>query len=254
VLTRGEPVAEASLVVLYEFPGSREVLRTLAGGRSTVVALVTPRQLPALRALAGAGRVTPFTLSGPGARAQRRAERLRAELRALLAEGPPAQELLALEPLLAEFDGAEIAAAALRLLERERERVREAAAQAERAGAGRPAPARIFINAGARDNVSPRDIVGAISNEAGIPGDRIGRVDLRDNHTLVEVAAADAERVVSRMTGTMLRGRRIVARIDQDRPPRERAPRARSAPHERGEFGRARREDTPSRSPRASRE
>ena len=40
---------------------------------------------------------------------------LRAELKA----GIPARELIALEPLLAEFDGLEIAAAAVRLIERD---------------------------------------------------------------------------------------------------------------------------------------
>src|SRR5206468_3188095 len=114
------------LIVLYELPMSADVLETLAPSGSSVIALATARQLPALRALVSGGRVTPFVLSGPGARARSRDEKVRDELRAALSSGTAARELIALEPLLTEFDGVEIAAAALRLLERERERERPA--------------------------------------------------------------------------------------------------------------------------------
>jgi len=122
VITRGDPVENVSLIVLYELPMSADVLQTLAHMGSAVVALATARQIPALRILASGGRVTPFVLSGPGARARSRDEKVRDELRAVLASGANARELIALEPLLTEFDGVEIAAAALRLLEREREK------------------------------------------------------------------------------------------------------------------------------------
>ena len=42
---------------------------------NAVIALATARQIPALRALASGGRVTPFVLSGPGARARSRMRR-----------------------------------------------------------------------------------------------------------------------------------------------------------------------------------
>jgi hypothetical protein len=144
---------------------------------------------------------------------------MREELRRVLVEGVPARELLALEPLLAEYDGAEVAAAALRLLERERERPREAPAEQGTAKAAKET-ARLFINIGTRDNVQARDLVGAIANEAGVPGDRIGRVELRDGHSLVEVPADVAEQVAAKLTGVMVRGRRLAARLDQDRATR----------------------------------
>jgi ATP-dependent RNA helicase DeaD len=245
-ITRGAPVADASLVVLFELPLTREELRALAAPGTAVVALVTPRQLGGLRALAAPGRVLPHTLSPAPARAREHEERLRAELRSVLAEGIPAREILALEPLLNEYDGTEVAGAALRLLERERQRAAQAARAAAAlphpspgaapatptVAAGRPGPVtRIYINAGLRDHVSPRDLVGAIANEAGISGDRIGRIDLRESHSLVELDSTVAEQVVARLTGATIRGRRIVARIDQDRHARGRegdAPRSRA--------------------------
>ena len=224
--TRGERMDGVALTVLWELPASREALRALATPGASVVALVTPRQLPALRALAGDGHVAPVTLPDAVVAARSKEDRMRDELRGVLEDAFPARELLAVEPLLAEYDGATIAAAALRLLDRERERPRAR----ETAAPARPAAvARVFINAGTRDGVAARDLVGAIANETGIAGDRIGRVELRENHAVVEVPAADAEQVCARLTGVLLRGRRLLARIDREqreRPPRTGEPRA----------------------------
>ena len=222
-ITRGVPVPGATLVVLYESPLERETIAALHAAGGTLVALATPRQLPALRALAGGGRVTPLTLSGPAARAATREEKMRADLRAVLADGIPARELLALEPLLAEFDGVELAAAALRLLERIREST-PAAVPAFAAGgeaAGRPARAakgeyaKLYINGGTKDRITPNDLVGAIANEGGISRDQIGKVDLRETHALVEIAADVAGKVARAITGVTVKGRRLAARIDR---------------------------------------
>lgn len=215
VLTRGEPVPGASLLVLFELPPNPGVLRDLSEGGAMIVALITPRQQPTLRALCGTGQLTPYTLTGAAASARSREEKLRDELRRTLEGGVPTRELLAIEPLLVEYDGAEVAGAALWLLERERAKERAAAAAT---ASEAPRNARIFVNAGERDGVSARDLVGAIANEAGVPGARIGKVELRENHSLVEVPLDRAQQIVARLTGITLRGRRIVARVDQGAP------------------------------------
>lgn len=223
VMTDGEPV-EGALLVLYQLPPSREALRTVAAGAADVIALAQPRQLGALRALSSGGRLQPVQLPGAGAAARSREERMREEMRALLADGAPARELLALEPLLEEFDGVELAAAALALLERERSAARGSVQPAVDA-AGAAGTVRVFISAGARDNIAARDLVGAIAGEAGIPGSRIGKIEIRDTHSLVELPADAAEEASRRLTGTVLRGRRLQARVDAARPqrPRERS-------------------------------
>lgn len=213
VLTRGEPVAGASLLVLFELPPNPAVLLDLSEGGAMIVALITPRQQRTLRALCGTGVLTPYTLTGAAASARSREEKLRDELRRVLEGGVPTHELLAIEPLLVEYDGAEVAGAALWLLERERAKERAAAAVAEA-----PRNVRLFVNAGERDGVSARDLVGAIANEAGVPGARIGKVELRENHSLVEVPQDRAQQIAARLTGITLRGRRIVARVDQGIP------------------------------------
>ena len=235
-----EPLAEpTALVVLYDLPASAaELAQIAAGAAANVVALVSPRQIPALRRLT-AGTVEPLDLSQAPAKARARDERVRSAIRAELQAGFPAREIMALEPLVAEFDGLEIAAAALRLFERERTeaRVRRVeterplprpevrADRADRPAAPRTAPsgfARIFLSIGDRDGIRAGDLVGAITGETGITSDRIGKLDIRENHTVAEIAADDAAAVIEKMNGVSFKGRRVAARLD-DRP----APRSR---------------------------
>jgi hypothetical protein len=70
--------------------------------------------------------------------------------------------------------------------------------------------------------VKTGDLMGAIAGEGGIPGDHVGKIDLRESHALVEVAEADAASVIARVNGTMIRGRRVVVRGERDREDRER--------------------------------
>ncbi|HJR64031.1 MAG TPA: DEAD/DEAH box helicase, partial [Gemmatimonadaceae bacterium] len=197
-LTTGDPIADAGVLILYDLPASRAELRAMLGDPPpAVIALVAPRQLTSLRALASGSGTSPWPLGGAVARARSAEESVRQELRAVLETGSTSRELLALEPLLDEYDGVEVAAAALRLLDQARERARRTeTVPAPAAPTAAAVTTRIFINAGTRDNVGPGDLVGAISGEAGIPGSRIGRIELRENHSIVEVRSEDAEKIV----------------------------------------------------------
>ncbi|HKO16211.1 MAG TPA: DbpA RNA binding domain-containing protein, partial [Gemmatimonadaceae bacterium] len=210
------------LVVLYDVPASREELREAAGASAhRLVALVQPRQLGGLRTLAAGGAVTPLTLPEAASRARSREAVVRGELRDVLTDGSYARELLALEPLLDEYDGIEIAAAALRLLEEARRSRPAAAVRPEARGAAAPASTftRLYVNVGAVDQVRPADLVGAITSEAGITSAQIGKIDIRENHSLVEVSTEIAEDVAAKLTGKSIRGRRTVARVDAGAAP-----------------------------------
>ena len=229
-VSAGDVAENTALVVLYDLPATRQELEQTAGaGAVHLVAFAQPRQLGHLRAVAG-GPVTALTLPEPAAKARGREEKLRSELRALLVGGAPSRELLAIEPLLEEFDGVEIAAAAVKLVERERDRVRTTQAGMHTGfqpkGTGSAASTagmwkRIFMTVGEIDGATRGDLVGAITGEAGITSEQIGKIELRENHALVEISAADAERVAERMNGATVRGRRVVARLDQERAARE---------------------------------
>lgn len=208
------PDARTQLVVLYDFPSSADGLRaTIAAAASArVVALVAPRQLATLRRWAG-GSVTPLVLPDAALRARSREDALREEIREALSAGGLARELLALEPLLSDYDGIEVAAALLRMLEDQRTRP----ASATTGAAAAPAMTRIFVNVGEMDGARPGDLVGAITNEAGISKAEIGRVEIRERHSTVEVATAIANAVVAKLTGVSIRGRRALVKIDEGR-------------------------------------
>lgn len=131
--------AAAHTVIFYQPPVTPAELQKISSAKPVqVVALATPGEVPWLRELAS-GRLSPLNLHGPERRARNREEALREELRAVLAEGVPPREVLSLEPLLREYDAAELAAAALHVLEKERAQRR--AAEATSLPAARPRPA-----------------------------------------------------------------------------------------------------------------
>jgi ATP-dependent RNA helicase DeaD len=138
-------------------------------------------------------------------------------------------QLLVLEPLFDEFSPAEVAAAAIALLRRRLAPGPTPSAAAPRAAAGAaahavpatesgPAPAtwaRLFVGLGSRDAIRPGDLVGAIAGEADIPGSSVGRIDIRDNFSIVEVQAEVADKVIGALNGTTMKGRSL--RVDYDR-------------------------------------
>ena len=221
----GQTAATNDPLVLLELPTSRAEMRDLVGtGARKLYALIQPSQLGSLRVLLGGGTVTPMPIVEAAERARGKDAALRASLRDVLTSGDVRREVLALEPLLAEFDGIEIAAAALRMLEQQRP-MRPAAATSSQAGPMQ----RLFVNLGEKDGIRAQEIITAITTQAGIPGSQVGRVEVRDTHAIVEVAAAVAELVVDKITGAVVRGRKVQARLDapkEDRPARSGPPRS----------------------------
>ena len=74
---------------------------------------------------------------------------------------------------------------------------------------------RLFLTIGSRDNVRPGDLVGAIANTAGITSAEVGKIDMRESHSIVEVASDVADTVIETVTGTTIKGRRVVVRRDE---------------------------------------
>ncbi len=71
---------------------------------------------------------------------------------------------------------------------------------------------RLVMDAGYDIGIRPKDIVGAIANEANIPGRAVGNIDIRDRFTFVEVQQDYYERVLTRVPSTRLRGRIVTFR------------------------------------------
>jgi ATP-dependent RNA helicase DeaD len=83
-----------------------------------------------------------------------------------------------------------------------------------------PGMSRLFIDIGRDDGIRPGDIVGAIANEASIPGRAIGVIELYEHFSFVEVPSNLADRVMGALKQTTIRGRKISP--SHARPKRER--------------------------------
>lgn len=73
------------------------------------------------------------------------------------------------------------------------------------------------ISVGKDESVRPADLVGAIAGEAKIPSGVIGAIKVHDDYSLVEIPAALAERVVTALKRTQIRGHRVTV---QSKPAR----------------------------------
>lgn len=195
-----EPVEVA---IALDLP-SPDILTALREAAPVVVALIGAWQHSYLSRLAA--RLKALRLDGPPDRAREQLFRRRQAIRDRLAAGVRPADLLALEPLFDEYDPALVAAALL-------------AESGEAPGAGAETTlvtwARLHINAGRQDQVRPADLVGVLLNVAGLAKEDVGRIEIRERFSLVDVRAELAERALRGLAGATIRGRRIAARPDQ---------------------------------------
>ncbi|MFN8476058.1 MAG: DEAD/DEAH box helicase [Anaerolineae bacterium] len=229
VAARGLDIENVSHVFNYDIPSDPEAYvhrigRTGRAGRSgTAITFVTPRErrlLKDIERLTGA-TMRPVRLPTRADIAARRVEQLKASVRDRAQQGDLDPYLALVESLTDDMDLAEIAAAALSLaassdgrkplLTEEEVREEEEAIAAE-------APAergmvRLFVDAGRKDGIRPADIVGAIANEAHIPGRVIGAIDIYDRFTFVEIPERYREDVLSAMRHTTLHGKAVTFKV-----------------------------------------
>jgi ATP-dependent RNA helicase DeaD len=74
---------------------------------------------------------------------------------------------------------------------------------------------RLFIGAGRTAGMRPADLVGAITNEAGVEGRQIGTIQIGDAYSLVEVPEEVANQVITALRDATLRGKKVPVRRDR---------------------------------------
>jgi ATP-dependent RNA helicase DeaD len=79
--------------------------------------------------------------------------------------------------------------------------------------------ARLFISMGKMHGIGPKEIVGMLYGEAGLPNGSLGRITLFPRHSLVDVPEQFAQDVIDRTRKAKLRGRPF--KIDIDRGPKQ---------------------------------
>lgn len=138
--------------------------------------------------------------------------RRRSTIEQVIRDEPLDEGYLALGPLFETHDPAATAAALYKLWTRLPEPA--LARQAQVAAAAAP-KSRVWIGAGKRDEIAVGDLVGFLINEARLERSSIGRIELRETFSLVEVPSPEAERIAQAISGKTLRKRRLVAKVDR---------------------------------------
>jgi ATP-dependent RNA helicase DeaD len=234
-VTRGIAQEHVAMIVLYDEAPDANTLREASSVGASAVALIAPARVAHFRAMAGP-QAAPMYFTGAIQAARASEDSLRDELRSTIRHGAINSQVLQLEPLFIEHDPVEVAAAALSLLQKDRLRARRMAESAPVASTSpRPesqpgatshprslAPpavsgfTRVYLNVGERDGARRGDLVGAITGEAGIAGAQIGTIELRETHSVVEIASDVVANVIEKLGGTSIRGRRVFAREDRE--------------------------------------
>jgi DbpA RNA binding domain len=211
-------VPATDLIVAYDLPNGDQLAQLLAAGE--VVLLVPPA------ALAWARRVVPAAtlLRLPGA-ADATAEATRARrarVSEVIEQGSAEAGLLALAPLFDRYDAASVAAALYQLWQ-------DRPATSAPSPVTTPAPAadvlnsataRIWVGVGKKDGATANDFVAVLTKEIRLDRARIGKIEVRELYSLVEVPAAEAETLAGKLNGVSIRRRRVTAKIDRGGKPR----------------------------------
>jgi ATP-dependent RNA helicase DeaD len=228
--------------------------RTGRAGRSGIaIMLVTPAERRRLYGLEEftKQKITRMELPSADTVRERRERRFVEQLNQVMQTGELDAEAGLVENLInAGYDPVEIASAAIRMARaeefsrpieevkdvkpaREREDFRRDRDQRRSNGSGRFEKSgnsrrpeirtgretdmvRLVIDQGHNQGIRPRDIVGAIASEAGIPGKAIGAIDIQNDQTYVDVKASHVEQVLKQMRRWRLRGKQIkMSRADR---------------------------------------
>jgi ATP-dependent RNA helicase DeaD len=230
VAARGLDVERISHVVNYDVPNDVEAYvhrigRTGRAGRSGVAILfITPRErrmMTEIERYTGQ-RILPMKMPTQADVAARRTELFKDNIRRTVKEGDLDLYLTLVEDLVEEgMDLAEIAAGAARLARGDKPLEIEVEPEPAAVPRAEEGMVRLFIAAGSRAGVRPGDIVGAIANEADVPGKAIGSIDIYDRFTFVEVPAQYRDQVLQRMARATIRGRPVEIRVaTPEREPR----------------------------------
>jgi ATP-dependent RNA helicase DeaD len=150
----------------------------------------------------------PLQLPGAADDVANAAANQRATIVRALESGQPDRALLTLAPLFERHDPAAVAAA---LYELWTSTAPAAAPQAPDI----QATAKIYVGVGKTDGATANDLVAVLTKELRVEKGKIGRIELREAYSLIEIPAQDAEKVATALNGSTVRRKRVTARVDR---------------------------------------
>jgi len=243
VAARGLDIEHLTHVINYDLPNAPEAYvhrigRVGRAGREGVaITLVEPREHHLLRNIERITKQKIEVAKVPTVAdlRTRRLELTGAAMREAILGEEKEHFRVVVDALSDEFDLVDIAMAAVRLYhqatvgdgEDEQQEIPEATAYPasdrgrDRKPSARPSRggdnmAKLYIAAGRQAGIRPQDLVGAIANEAGVPGSSIGAIQITDRFSLVEVPEESAEHVIKMLKQSNLRGKKVMIRRERE--------------------------------------
>ena len=244
---RGDPGKAPGAAILFGTPARLAEFESAFEGAEQRYAVVPPRHLSHIEALARRARVAVNHFGGAPLTDPLDAIALyRRRLEEAVRSVDFVPELLVIEPLIERFGAVRLAAALSGLLRRSDEstgtvvpwpdieaaslsmpssssgttgkgRAPSTRRSAEPPRGARTAWTKLFFGIGRKDDIKPGDLVGAITGETGIVGGQIGKIDIRGGFTLVEIDSQVVDEVVRKLAGVTIRGQEVPVRPDRDR-------------------------------------
>ncbi|MFA6671714.1 MAG: helicase-related protein, partial [Methanoculleus sp.] len=227
VAARGIDVEDVDLVINYDVPQDIEyyihrIGRTARAGRTgRAVTFVGPKEYFKLRTIQDYTRIKIARIPLPtqGDVEESRTRKLIERVQHVIDEGSlDHYENLVDRIITGDYTALEVAAALLKLELGVGER-----------GQGLPQEIRpaqglalLKIPAGREHQIRPKDIVGALAGETGIPGNAIGAINIYDRHSTVDVPLELVEQVIEGMKGKTIARVRLTQPIEVVGAPGER--------------------------------
>ena len=216
VAARGLDIPDVSHVINFSIPQDPEgyihrIGRTGRAGKSGIaITFVTPRQYRQLKLIEQFAKTRISKAKLPSREEVRKAkeEELAAGVEEMIKEGKHTRFYDMAKRLFEKYSPEDVSAAALSML-LDTEDMQEIE-EPEKGYAGQKKDSvRLFMTIGKMDKINVGDIVKSISAEAGIPERKISNIALFDKFSFVEVPADLADRVISAINDSIIKGRKV---------------------------------------------
>ena len=211
-------VPKAETILAFDLPTGARLQQLAEAGE--VVMLIPPGTESYAVRIAKPQR--PIALPGIVDAVTSLASEQRAAIVKTLETGVPERAILTLAPLFERHDPTAVAAALFELWSRSTPGEVAAPGPAAAPIAESSQTAKIYVGVGKKDGATANDLVAVLTKELRVNREHIGRIEVRDAYSLVEIPAADAEKVALALNGVTIRRRRVTARVDRgpSGPPR----------------------------------
>jgi ATP-dependent RNA helicase DeaD len=194
----------AGTIIAFDLPTGERLRQLLTAGE--VVLLMPPGTESYVARIATPRR--PVQLPGLLDAARSAESAQRSTIVKAIETGRHTRALLSLAPLFERHDAASIAAALFELWT-------ASAPAAPPPLPEIPATAKVYVGVGKKDGATANDLVAVLTKELRVDRTKIGRIELRDAYSLIELPAQEAEQVAASLNGVTIRRKRVAARVDR---------------------------------------